>query len=563
MRLEQSSLSAEAADIVLKVDRFDSGLLSEGELLNLARFPTRDDSQEQLGNESNPRVSRTLQGNAVALAQAATAIATERGLSGLDSLGEDSFGAIARLVGQETFLHDANVKALVAGGAQSIIDSLVAGPMASVPFVGAAASLLWNIGITIFKANGRESSLPPMLRLNPDGDNRATRDAVAILKDEEFNDWTPIFLPTTRGLWGLRPEEGGTHLSARQPAGEYAPDVWRLGCAPGDLFYVDAGFQSRITKGDVTIPSNARKPKYRNFLQTGDNPDAMHRLAFPLSEWFPSLSALGRSVWSLVGTRESVAMFQVDALKVAGEWDEFADSTASFRQLMDEQLDKRVANYGKDYKRGVIARNLGNYAAALHTLRHRTSNDKLRELSRDELLAAALDPAKRAGADSVGRQAVKHAKHLHTRQIQAAKTPLNALVSKNAPALRNNPDLRETFMRHRTAQLDAGKFDGLSLDDVPDARLRERILERTSPSVRTGAPTGFADPGKVEQQRRIAKEVQWSLESIDRPLGFGGYGAEQDPDDETGGGYGLAIAGLVATAGLAAGGVALARRRRK
>lgn len=571
MGLGQSSLSQAAAQIAEDVGQFDSKLLTEGELLNRALFPTEPESAEHLGTESDPGVARQLQRNAVALAQGAGAISTKRGLLAAGTLGQQAAIAVGRLVGQDTFDRDVDVEALVELGADSIIDSVVEGSLSSIPFVGSAATLLWDIGVSIFRANGSESRLPPMLRLDPAADNAETNRAVALLKDESVNDWTPLFLPTTRGFWGTTREEVSpargsvetgtyTYKYARQPEDEYVEGVRRFGCAPGDLFYVDRGFQSRITKSNVTIPSNANSPKYRNFLQTGENPESLHRLAFPLSNWFPSLSALGRSVWSLIGARESTALFMVNASKVASEWDEFADAAAIFRAQMDEALGHRADNISKDYKRHVIARELGNFAAAFHTLRARDSKGKIRGLSQDELLAAVLDPAKRASSDAVGRQAVEHAERLEKRQRQAAKTPLNALVTKNAPALRNNAELREHFMRHRSMQLDAGKFDGVALDDVPDPVLRQRLEERhRRPD--DGLPTTFASPDKVADLQAMRREFQASLKTIDRPLGFGGFGAEPDPDDRTGGGFGLAVAGL-AVAGLAGGGALLYRRRR-
>lgn len=573
MGLGKSPKSRAAAQIADDVGQFNSGFSTEMALLNLALFPTEPQSVKEIGTESDPGVARQLQRNAVALAQGAGAISTKRGLLAADSLGQQASKAIARLVGQDAFDRDVNVKALVELGADSIIDSVIEGSLSSIPFVGSAATLLWDIGVSIFRANGSESRLPPMLRLDPAADNAETNRAIALLKDESVNDWTPLFLPTTRGLWGMAREEVSpsrdsvqsgtyTYKYGRQPEDEYVEGVRRFGCAPGDLFYVDRGFQSRITKGNVTIPSDANKPKYRNFLQTGENPESLYRLAFPLSNWFPSLSALGRSVWSLVGARESTALFMINASKVASEWDEFADAAGIFRAQSDDSLGHRVANFSKEYKRHVIARELGNFAAAFHTLRTRDSENNLRELSKEELLAAVLDPAKRAGSDSVGRQAVEHAKHLEKRQRQAAKTPLNAMVSKNAPALRNNPELREHFMRNRSMQLDAGRFDGVSPADVPDAVLRSRIEARRMAAPTNGIPTSFASPDKVADEQRLRRELNASLKSIDRPRRFGGYGAQPDPEDETGGGYGLALAGL-AVAGLVGGGAYLYLRERR
>ena len=563
MLVERSSISTGAAEVALDVEDFRSGLLSEHALLNYALLPTTPESRERLGTASDPWVSRRLQRNAVALAQGANAIAVNRGMVAPGGIGRGALEAVSRLVGQEAFDRDVNVKALVTEGTKSVIDTVLAESLGSVPFVGSAAGLLWSIGVAIFTANGRESRLPPMLRMDPVADERATNDAVAILK-REGGDWTPIFLPTTEGLWGLQLEgdyDDPTYLSARQPMGEYSEGVWRLGCAPGDLFYVDAGFQSRVKKGNVTIPNNARSPRYRNVLQTGENPESMHRLAFPLGNWFPSLSALGRSVWALVGSRQSTAMFQVDAARVASEWDEFADATSAFRKMMDDALGRRVKNISKDHKRRVIARTLGNYAAAMHTLRTRDEQDRVRELSQDQLLAAALDPAKRAGSDTVGRQAVAHARRLELRQKQASGSALNALVSHRAPAFATNQALRDHFLAERKALLKAGKFDGLPLDQVPDPGLRQQLEERAKPPGGE-LPTTFADPGSVERMQRLHAERNDTLKAIDKPLGFGGYGAEEDPEDESGGGYGLALAGLVATAGIAAGGIALARRRR-
>lgn len=557
MKVEPSALSFAAKKIVLEESKYESDLPSEEEAINAARNPA---GTKWLGNELNPELASTLQGNAVSLAQASYAIALNLGLAGSSSLG--GIDSLVELVGQAAFSNDVDIRALALMGTDSAIDMIVDGPLAAVPFVGSAAKAVWSMVQVIYSATRvPEVALPPMFRLNPAEDDNDTRSAIARVKGRhKSDDWTPLFLPRQTGLWKMKVVDGGMEFSRGDRAELYDDDIFALGCAPGDLFYVDAGAQSRVTTGNVTIPSNSSDPKHSNVLSTGDNPFALHNLVFGLGEWYPSLSALGRSVWSVLGTRNA-AMFQVDAAQVAKEWAKFATATAYFRADMDKQLGARITISGKTQKRVQIAGYLGNVGAAMHTLRARDAKGNLRRLTQDELLAAALDPGKRAGADTVGKQAVMHANHLARRQRQAAQTSINALVSKNAPALRKNKELRDFFMSQRTKLLDAGKFDGLSLDEVPDEQLRKRIVNRSRPPG-GDMPTAFVDPVSAERQRQHQKEMRANLQKIDRPLGFGGYGAERDPDDETGGGYGLAIAGLAVTAGLAAGGIALARRRR-
>lgn len=560
MRLTESSLSVLARNITFGSNSFLSDLPGEAELANVAQDPT---ASPFFQNQSNPQIASILQRNAVVLAQASQAFAANAGLSGFDSIG-GGIAPIAELVGQAAFDHDLDIRS-IALGATSVIDDVVEGALDSVPFVGAAAQVVWSLVQLVYGAATKKVELPPLFRMDPSHDQSYTRVAISRVKGEhDSDDWTPIFLPRNRGQWRMIQKSGGIEF-AREPYEEsYEPSIDRLGCAPGDLFYVDGGVQSRITPRDVTIPSNAKNPTYRNVLQTVSNPEVLHSLVFGLGEWYPSLSAFGRAVWSLVGVRQSAAMFQIDATRVSKEWSQFATATAYFRADMDKYVGRRVASdkwATKDFKRSQIAPFLSNMGAALHTLRARDESGKLRELSQEQLLAAALDPSKRAGDDAVGAQAVKHANQLRKRQLQASKTPLNALVSKNAPALRMDGDLREHFMRHRTQQLDAGKFDGIALDDIPDQGLRNRLVARLRPAVDMSGPNSFVDPVSVERDRRHAAEIGDSLKTIDRPLGFGGFGAPRDPEDETGGGYGLAIAGLAATAAIG-GGIAIARRRR-
>ncbi|MGH1343798.1 MAG: hypothetical protein ACRBN8_19735 [Nannocystales bacterium] len=569
MRIGESSLSQAAKNIVLDANQFESGLLDEKSLQNLALDPTSIKSRDVLGTKDNPLVAGTLQRNAVALAQSTHALAADLQLTGFDSLGQGALESILKIVGQETFLNDSDVRALAIEGVESIIDFVVDGPLSAIPFVGAAARVVWSTVQLVFESTKLEpGSLPPMFRMSPAADDRDTNIAINRLKGQSGDDWTPIFLPRTRGRWGMVVESGpegrasGSAKFARDPAPYYDKHIPRLGCAPGDLFYVDGGVQARVTTGDVTIPSKSREPQYQTIMGTGNNPRALHSLVFGLSSWYPSLSSLGRSVWSLIGVRESTAMFQVDADQIADEWAQFAGATGIFRAHIDEHLTRRIPKGSKDFKRPLIANYLANVGAAMHTLRTRDEKGKLRELNQDQLLAAALDPGKRAGADSVGRRAVVHANNLLKRQRQTIQTPLNALVSANAPAFRTNPALREFLLAERTKMLNAGRFDDLVLEEVPDPHLRKRISTRGRPPGGSMS-TNFVDPASAERQRKHAAELSEVLKKVDKPVGFGGYGAEHDPEDESGGGFGLAIAGLVATAGLAAGGVALARRRRR
>ncbi|MCR9162868.1 MAG: hypothetical protein ACE37F_14210 [Nannocystaceae bacterium] len=545
------------------IGQYESKLPSEAHLTNEALNPSAaSQGAGQFASRDNPLIAQTLQRNATVLAQAAQAFAADQGLSLPTGLGDVGFGALLEAVGQKAFDHDASIRTLAVDGALSTIDTLVEGPLAAIPFVGAAALVIWNVVQAVYAAAGNESALPPLFRMNPVDDDQDTKAAIARVKGEHLSDdWTPIFLPRGRDEWKMQQNDGGWQFW-RDAEDGYDASMDRLGCAPGDLFYVDNGLvQSRITSDNVTIPSNARSPRWSNVLQTGENPQSFHSLVFPTGQWYPSLSAFGRSVWSMVGTRGSTALFQIDAAKVADEWAQFATATAYFRADMDRASQGRLSNLSKPQKRDQIAGFLSNFAASLHTLRVRDDEGNLRELSQEQLIAAALDPAKRSSDETVGKQAIRHANNLEKRQRQAAKTPLNALVTKDAPALRGNADLRQHFMRHRSMQLDAGKFDGVALDDVPDPVLRQRLEERQR-RPDDGLPTTFASPDKVADQQAMRREFQASLKTIDRPLGFGGFGAEPDPDDRTGGGFGLAVAGL-AVAGLAGGGALLYRSRRR
>lgn len=561
MSLPKSSMSDAVRLLTRDIGQYESKLPSESDLTNAALNPSLRE-RDQFGSQDNPVIARTLQRNATVLAQAAQAFAADRGLSTSAGLGLEGFGALVELVGQKAFDHDAAIRSLAVDGVLSSIDTIIGGPLATIPFVGAAALTIWNVVQAVYAASGNEAALPPLFRMDPESDDGDTKAAIARVKGEHLSDdWTPIFLPRGRDEWKMQQNDGGFQFW-RDAEPKYDAGISRLGCAPGDLFYVDNSLvQSRITTGNVTIPNNARSPRWSNVLQTGENPQSFHNLVFPTGQWYPSLSAFGRSVWSMVGTRGSTALFQIDASKVAEEWARFATATAYFRANMDQASGGRLSNLSKPQKREQIAGFLSNFAASLHTLRVRDDEGNLRELSQEQLLAAALDPSKRSSDETVGKQAIRHANNLEKRQRQAAKTPLNALVTKDAPALRSNADLREHFMRHRSMQLDAGKFDGVVLDDVPDPVLRQRLEERRRRPA-DGLPTTFASPDKVADEQAMQREFQASLDLIDRPLGFGGFGSERDPDDKTGGGFGLAVAGL-AVAGLAGGGALLYRRRRR
>src|SRR5690606_9043933 len=111
----------------------------------------------------------------------------------------------------------------------------------------------------------------------------------------------------------------------------------------------------------------------------------------------------------------------------------------------------------------------------------------------------------------------------------ASKTRLNALVSKDAPALRANRDLREHFLRERAAMRGGGRFDDIDLEEVPDEGLRSKLLarRRTQPGA-SAAPVGgtggttLADAGTVETKRRERDLAD--LEAIPKPPPMTGFG---------------------------------------
>lgn len=491
---------------------FDSKLPTEQELRNAALDPLNDALTE---NRKDPALARDLQRDAVALAQAVQVIAVNRGFGGFDSLGPGVLSPLVKLVGQAAFDKDANIAELVVGASASIVDGVLAA-VGSVPFVGAAANIIWAaVNIVYHTAGpGRDHSYPPLYQMSPAKDSDQTIRALEMLK--ESNDWTRLFLPRTMAVleWdgtgddgpalpGGDPEKhptlGGWGEDFRENGIEFqrplrSDGIAAFGCSPGSLTYVDDGAQARITAGDVTLPGK-RKPRYIDVLRAGGNMQAAHDLVFPRGQWLPSLSALARGTWAAAASPTSTAMFNFDAEQLATEWQLFEDSCVAWREFLRDtygrHYDARLPKLGERERRRHIAVFLSRVAAA--------QNDKLRIRNRYDLRTQILNRTPTQGL-TVGKQAVAQAKNLAKRQHAAVGTGLNALVSKNAAAFKANPQLRTKLLASRQAMLKAGVFDSVNLLEVPDLDLRARIADRLP------GDGSLADPHTIEQQRRRAEK---------------------------------------------------------
>lgn len=518
--------------------------MSEDQLENAARMPESDPSA----------LEEPWQSEAMVLAQAPHVIAAERGLANFRSLGQGTLDAIGSLVSQETFDHDADVMPFLRDAARwvSAFDGLAVG-LGSVPFVGMALGTISMVAKTLRQSLRARAPLPPRLKMNPGLDGGEVNRALKMIRTR--GDWTPLFLPkpgpvhSEYGGWTTKPEEGG-FLFSRGVGPEF-------GCAPGDLFFVAKGIQARVSTADVTIPSSSRKPPRSLVLRTGENPTTLRERVVSIGEWYPGLAALGRSVWSLVGT-DSPAMFQVDGYALVEGWSDYHESTSRFRGEMDRWLGRKLNNGSKRWKREQIAGYIAHVGAAFHDVRYADGSP----LPAKALLELAMDASARPVAETVGMQASRAGANLVTRQYAAAKSPLNALVSKDAPALRANRELREFFLRARAEQQRAGRFDDLDPREVPDKGLRSKLLgkRRTrsgtgAQPVRVGGGAKLVDPGTLETQRRERAGLK-----IPKPPKMTGFGvpAEAKPSPHSGVVLG---ATLVAAAGL--GGVAIAAHRRK
>ena len=422
----------------------------------------------------------------------------------------------------------------------SALDAIARG-LGSISFVGSALGVMVSIAEVVLRSLRRVGPLPQPLKMDPAHDEVEVNDALNLLRGG--GDWTPLFLPPSgdvgepQGGWRMTQEEGGFRFGRGDGRGG------GFGCAPGDLFFVARGVQARIGTGDVTIPNDSRRPRHSLILRKGQNPDSMRSLVFALGDWFPGLASLGRSVWSMVGTSSSATMFSVDAVALLRGWSAYHESTTRFRAAMDPWLGRKLDNGSKRWKREMIAAYLSNVAAAFHDVR---DNDG-RPLSRDALLELAMDANRRPVAETVGMQAMRAASSLLRRQHDAAGTVLNALVSKNAPALVSNETLRDHFLAERKRLQAAGRFDAVELSEVPDQGLREQLAKRRQASPAVGGPTSFLDPASAARRRRD-REGLGDLSRIAKPPEMTGLGVVSQPD-ERGGGSMLA-ATLVAAAGL-------------
>ena len=544
VKIPQLEVSVPTQPIAFGAD-FVTTRMSEDQLENAARLPEADPSV----------LEGPWQSEAMVLAQAPHVIAAELGLGNFRSLGQGTLDAIRALVSQDVFDHDTDVAPFLVKASEwvSRFDEVSEG-LQSVPFVGMALGVIVSVAKTLRGALRNKAPLPPRLEMDPGLDAREVSRALGMIRTRE--DWTPLFLPklapvTEYGGWTATPEQG-SFVFGRGEGVEF-------GCAPGDLFFVAKGVQARVSAADVTIPSRSRTPRRRLILRTGQNPATLRARVFSIGEWYPALAALGRSVWSMIGV-DSAAMFQVDGYALIERWGDYHHGTARFKHAMDRWLGEELSNGSKRWKREQIAGYLAHVGAAFHDARNSDGSP----LSQRDLLELAVNANRRPVFETVGMQATRAASNLVIRQYAASKSPLNALVSKDAPALRANKDLREHFLQARSEQRRAGRFDSIDLEEVPDKDLRSKLTARrrtqpgghTRPRGALAGATSLADPGTLEKWRRARAD----LNAIPKPPPMTGFGVPAEPGSTTRSGRVLA-ATLVAAAGI--GGVAVVAHQRR
>ncbi len=551
MKIPESAVSVPTRPIAFG-DTFTTTRMSEAQLDNARRLP-----EASLNTLAGP-----WQQEAMKLAQAPHVIAANQGLGHFRSFGEKTLKSIGSLVSQEIFEEDTNLGRFLEHAPELFSSfDVISSALRSVPFVGMAVGTIVSVAQILTKALKYRVPWPPQLEMDPDNDAAEVDEALRMIRSG--GNWTPLFLPPPRGPendeqggWAMFQEEGGFRFGR-------GGEGFGFGCAPGDLFFVAKGVQSRISTGDVTIPNDSRTPRHSLILRKGENPVSMRERVFSIGEWYPGLAALGRSVWSMVGTAHSAAMFQVDGYALIAAWSEYHHSTARFRDAMDRWLGRELSNGSKRWKREMIAGYLSNVGAAFHDVR--TADGHL--LSESQLLDLAMDANRRPVAETVGMQATRSASNLVMRQYAASGTRLNALVSKNSPALLGDKALREHFLKERATLLDADRFDGVELDEVPDKGLRNSLLARwrTNPEGPTvsaglaGSTLSFVDPVSAEKKRRQAAEIEW--DTVPKPPTMTGLGVPTEPEATAGSGKVLA-ATMVAAAGLAGTALVLHRRKR-
>ncbi len=534
--------------------QYASSLPTEAELENAAADPLGDPLTER---RQDPLFARKLQRDAVALGQAAQVLAVNGGSAAFASLGAGPMNQALKAVGESAFQSDIAVDRL-ASGAASIIDGAMTS-LGSVPFVGMAAGVIFAAVEFVYRfaGAGYREKRPPLYQMGPTKDENETVRALEMLKDGDA--WTRLFLPKTvavlelegggalppgYGTDGPHPTIGGWEERAADGGWEFQrplaePTGRRFGCAPGSLTYVDDGVQARIAASDCTVPSK-REPRYIDALRAGKNLEVMLDLVFPRGDWLPSLSALARAVWAVAGQSSSTAMFNINAAKVADEWQAFEDSMVEWRGFLQRvhgsDYDARLPQLSKEARRRHIALFLARVGAAHH--------DRIAVTDR-ATLEVSITGRKPSSGQTVGKKSVEHARRLEERQRAAVKTTLNALVSKDAPAFRSSKALRDSLLTERQALLAAGKFDAVEIGEVPDPGLRERILER-----RPARGNGFADPTYLERARRKRQLEAWLIrKSIPAPVGF------DDPlpgGDSGGAGLWLGLAAIAAGLGYVA-----------
>jgi len=426
MKIPESAVSVPTRSIAFG-DTFTTTRMSEAQLDNARRLPERS-----LSTLAGP-----WQQEAMKLAQAPHVIAANQGFGHFRSLGEKTLKSIGSLVSQEVFDEDTNLGRFLEHAPELFSSfDVISSALRSVPFVGMAVGTIVSVAQILTKALKHRVAWPPQLEMDPDNDAGEVDEALRLIRSG--GDWTPLFLPPPRGPendeqggWEMFQEDGGFRF------GRGGGDGLGFGCAPGDLFFVAKGVQSRISTADVTIPNESRTPRHSLILRKGENPVSLRERVFSIGEWYPALAALGRSVWSMVGTDHSAAMFQVDGDALIAGWSEYHHSTSRFRGAMDRWLGRELSNGSKRWKREMIAGYLSNVGAAFHDAR--TADG--RPLSHEQLLDLAMDANRRPVAETVGMQATRSASNLVMRQYATSKTRLTprALPEGASGASRSGP----------------------------------------------------------------------------------------------------------------------------
>jgi len=475
-------------------------------------------------------------------------MAANTGKVAIDTLGKIPVEKVRDIVSQVAWDKDTNLPRLAGLARKALASaSFVDGAVqfsGAIPFFGMAVSVIQTIGDVVAARFKDNAPRPERFTYDPKFDRDLSIELMKIVKRGE--DWTRIFMPAYNvdldGAWGgwrAVNESNGMRFD-RLLQGDRG-----IGCTPGDMFYVDQGFQSVIGTADVTIKGgHGEDPVHSLIVREGNNPRAMLERTYSLSDWWPATAAAGRSVWSMVTANNSPAMFQVDGLALVTAWARWHRALGYFKDRMYAKLGEEMFYdpRGKKWQREQIASYLSHVAAAFHDVRR---PDGSPITSQDDFMEIVLHTANKPKENTVGVNASRAAASLVKRQLEASKTVLNALVSKDAPAFNTDANLREFFRSERERLLESGRFDGVLLSDVPDKDLRDRIKARGG----VGASMesfDLADPVMMERQRQMQREFNSQFDKLPKAPPMTGFGVE----DGGSGGLALALAGAAAVGGI-------------